>query len=1214
LSADSLCEYLTFEGAKGAVSGAVGAYGSSGSTWGIPQKHVWDFQYAGSRIDQTVPPDELDRFRNPLQEFFRGICAGVVQSIGSLQTGRAIDEVLTYCTSNDERLTELLRTPIDAAWNTRLPSDEACEYFLVLGPTLTTGDGEVVTLSATDTFTAQTYYSAKNVDIWLSTGVELNGSFAPIHSLAFSVLEQFNVIVDVPIAVESLDEIATQRSLQPQDDYLIVVKAEAVRGGGERELIAYNHVSASIVRSRTPVGQIVSVSPSSANQSERIIISFVGAGSDLDNLGVPPSIRWFRWTSDLGKVSGDTVVCFDDEPTCTVAAAAMAVGSHRISFQVQDNDGEWSDPVQGRLTILPGSPEGHVVAYSPSQANPITAPPATYFCADMSWDLRNVPGFDPSVGFSVEFGVETSTGGWCSNQFPSLHEASASHRQFCGLATCATSLDGTRDFRVQVRNAGTNALLVQVVEPDAIRIDNVGPADFQLSVVPDSRSIGSQGGSVVFDVTGIFDEGFVAPVVLSVGPTLPPGATFNFSRNPINLATPQSTLTVSVRPRTAGGNYHFSITGSGNGLTHAASPKPIIEVSGEPLRITFLDTHQDPTAPCVVAIHFRLDGTPGSYYPIRWQVLRPGYPDFCDIGNEVFLADRIPPVPCPGDYWAHWNMCQSACNLQGMDDAAYIRMQISSTPAGMPHGIQIRSNLPYRIPGLTWDGASLFYAATEDSSGNRLIRKFTASFGDAGSCGSLPASTDTIMYYANQVWIASPFASDRFYPMTTGCVIAPCRTGATPPYLGPSVGGMMWTNIDNGYGALPFLIEGSTLSMMAGFDCVASRPGFFHFTTPQRWTIRGPSASGITFDGRLLWVTESSNLRLYALNWYDTYQGTWLPAQDLDFDTQDFTGPLSGTRGVNDVAFANDYLWIPVPTPPGNGTNVWRVTTPVLSQRTQGGFPFDLNDPPQCGSLAADGGSGDVPIHYQLDDEELDSLSILLEYSTDGGATWATCAVVGQTVGIGPGGYSGSLTLLSETNLPDYCGQVVARLTPRDRDTGIGCETEFLLCNFPPPQNHAPEAPQNLYPVGGQTRVSRTPTLVGSSFSDSDPTDQQEAVEFQLRADAGGYDPPLWESGTLPVVSFVTIPESAGLACGERYWWRGRYQDNSEDMNSWSAWSAESVFTTAAIDEGSASWDCDRDVALDDYTHFVGCFAGPPTPPENDECIQAFDLKGQCRF
>jgi len=125
-----------------------------------------------------------------------------------------------------------------------------------------------------------------------------------------------------------------------------------------------------------------------------------------------------------------------------------------------------------------------------------------------------------------------------------------------------------------------------------------------------------------------------------------------------------------------------------------------------------------------------------------------------------------------------------------------------------------------------------------------------------------------------------------------------------------------------------------------------------------------------------------------------------------------------------------------------------------------------------------------------------------------------------------------------------------------DNWAGYSLETSFTTQSVP---NQIPNQPSNLSPADGATDVRLTFTLQSSAFSDPDG-DSHTASQWQIATDNQFtnmvYNPGVDTSNLITID--ITSPNNNAT-----YYWRVRHQDNRGD---WSAWSAETSFTT----EGSS--------------------------------------------
>ncbi len=86
-----------------------------------------------------------------------------------------------------------------------------------------------------------------------------------------------------------------------------------------------------------PVGIIVMIDPSSGGFGQNI--TFLGNGTDADG-----TVVRYVWTSDL---DGE----FYNSTSNGTEYSEFSVGEHQISFTVQDDDGDWSEPDSAMITI-----------------------------------------------------------------------------------------------------------------------------------------------------------------------------------------------------------------------------------------------------------------------------------------------------------------------------------------------------------------------------------------------------------------------------------------------------------------------------------------------------------------------------------------------------------------------------------------------------------------------------------------------------------------------------------------------------------------------------------------------------------------------------------------------------------------------------------------------------------------------------------------------
>jgi uncharacterized repeat protein (TIGR01451 family) len=105
-----------------------------------------------------------------------------------------------------------------------------------------------------------------------------------------------------------------------------------------------------------------------------------------------------------------------------------------------------------------------------------------------------------------------------------------------------------------------------------------------------------------------------------------------------------------------------------------------------------------------------------------------------------------------------------------------------------------------------------------------------------------------------------------------------------------------------------------------------------------------------------------------------------------------------------------------------------------------------------------------------------------------------------------------------------------------------------------------PNTPTNISPSSA-TCVGLPVTLTASAFSDL-VSEHQDAAQWQIRASAGEYSDPVFDSGTDTVnLNQITIALDM-LSDSSSYCWRVRYQDN---FGAWSGYSSETCFYTKPV-------------------------------------------------
>lgn len=145
-------------------------------------------------------------------------------------------------------------------------------------------------------------------------------------------------------------------------------------------------------------------------------------------------------------------------------------------------------------------------------------------------------------------------------------------------------------------------------------------------------------------------------------------------------------------------------------------------------------------------------------------------------------------------------------------------------------------------------------------------------------------------------------------------------------------------------------------------------------------------------------------------------------------------------------------------------------------------------------------------------------------------------------------------------------------------DTGLwsdwSSETSFTVM-----ANSSPNQPENVGPANGATGVTLTPALRASDFSDPNSSayvalaDTHATSEWQLSTKSGAdfVANIKYTENTTTSLTVANVP--IHLSAGTTYYWRVRYQDNH---GNWSAWSAETSFTTKELTEPEAGFSADK--------------------------------------
>ncbi|HOY66071.1 MAG TPA: hypothetical protein PLP29_04230 [Candidatus Ozemobacteraceae bacterium] len=115
----------------------------------------------------------------------------------------------------------------------------------------------------------------------------------------------------------------------------------------------------------------------------------------------------------------------------------------------------------------------------------------------------------------------------------------------------------------------------------------------------------------------------------------------------------------------------------------------------------------------------------------------------------------------------------------------------------------------------------------------------------------------------------------------------------------------------------------------------------------------------------------------------------------------------------------------------------------------QGPFPVNNNVAPVVTGVTTSGSSGNIGLTFTLADANTHPCDLSVDYSIDGGTTWASATgITGTTAGVTPGAGK-TLTWNSRLNIPANVANVKARITPRDpyQVGTAGISSAFAISN-----------------------------------------------------------------------------------------------------------------------------------------------------------------------
>ncbi len=171
-----------------------------------------------------------------------------------------------------------------------------------------------------------------------------------------------------------------------------------------------------------------------------------------------------------------------------------------------------------------------------------------------------------------------------------------------------------------------------------------------------------------------------------------------------------------------------------------------------------------------------------------------------------------------------------------------------------------------------------------------------------------------------------------------------------------------------------------------------------------------------------------------------TLYGEYSIDEGVTWDEATVSGAVAG---LTPAAYAGSFIWDARDDIGGVDSSriLFRLTP---SDRDEGAavvsrpFRVDVNEPPRVEIRPLVGEQGDeIPIDYELFDEEGDQLAVKVEFSKDNGQTWQPARVSGDTADISPITYANTVVWQARQDLGAVDSSSIAfRITPSDVDVG----------------------------------------------------------------------------------------------------------------------------------------------------------------------------------
>ncbi|NLI80049.1 MAG: Ig-like domain-containing protein, partial [Candidatus Riflebacteria bacterium] len=277
------------------------------------------------------------------------------------------------------------------------------------------------------------------------------------------------------------------------------------------------------------------------------------------------------------------------------------------------------------------------------------------------------------------------------------------------------------------------------------------------------------------------------------------------------------------------------------------------------------------------------------------------------------------------------------------------------------------------------------------------------------------------------------------------------------------------------------------------------------------------------------------------------------------------------------------------------------------------GFAVNNNHLPVVSGVSPSGVANDITITYTLADPDGDNCDIGVEYSLDGGTTFAsTTQLTGTTTALAPGPGK-SIIWHSYQDFTDDQPSVKVRIQPADYvASGTAGESGSFAVN----NNQAPGQPTIASPMALATGVPVNPFVSSTAFADGDAGDTHLKTDWEIFDDpglAGGNRVWVFADDAL-AKTWTNVGPATGtfenalagkvqLFYEHSYWARCRFFDNHGKPGSWSS---PLQFTTASHPVQLSAMPAPLDLGFGTPTFTI---ATVPFTVNNSGIATAFNLK-----